>query len=133
MHLKFTIYGDPRTKKNSMQIIKLGNRYSLTQNARYKAYEREFINQAMEIGVYNKNLSKTLEITCTYYRQTKRLVDLTNLLACTDDCLVKAKIITDDNYKVIVSHDGSRIKFDKRNPRVEIEIKEIDIDMEEFE
>lgn len=128
--LKFTIYGEPRTKKNSMQIIKLGKKYGLTQNARYKAYEREFINQCIKLGVYGKNLSKSLEITCTYYRKTKILVDLTNLLACTDDCLVKAKVIYDDNYKIIISHDGSRIKFDKENPRVEIEIKEINV--EEF-
>lgn len=128
--LKFTIYGDPRIKKNSMQIIKIGNRYSITQNKRYKAYERDFINQCIKLGVYGKNISKSLEITCTYYRQTKRIVDLTNLLACTDDCLVKAKVIYDDNYKIIISHDGSRIKFDKRNPRVEIEIKEINV--EEF-
>ena len=130
MAIKFTILGDPRTKKNSMQIVKHGSRYSLVQNARYKAYEREFIRQALSLGVYGKCLSMPLEITCKYYRETKRRVDLTNLLACTDDCLTKAKIIDDDNYKIVVSHDGSRVYFDKENPRVEIEIKEIEYDTE---
>lgn len=126
MDIKFTILGDPRTKKNSMQIVKCGSRHSLVQSAKYKAYERDFIRQALSLGVYGKCLSMPLEITCRYYRETKRRVDLTNLLACTDDCLVKAKIIEDDNYKIVVSHDGSRVYFDKENPRVEIEIKEIE-------
>jgi hypothetical protein len=36
--------------------------------------------------------------------------------------LVKHKIIQDDNYTIVKSHDGSRVYHDKSNPRVEIEI-----------
>lgn len=122
--MKFIIYGNPVTKKNSMEIIRIGNRPSLIQNKRYREYEKDFIRQVHEQRMYGKRIDKPVEITCIYYRKEKRRVDLTNLLACTDDCLTKAKIIEDDNFKIVKSHDGSRIFFDKENPRVEIEIKE---------
>ena len=56
--------------------------------------------------------------------KTRRKVDLANLLNGTDDALVHAEVIEDDNCKIIVGHDGSRVYYDKNNPRVEIEIKE---------
>lgn len=62
---------------------------------------------------------------CVYYMPTRHKVDLCNLLAATCDILVKANVIEDDNSKIIVSHDGSRVLYDKENPRVEIEIKPI--------
>ena len=57
--------------------------------------------------------------------KTKRKCDLTNLLECADDVLVKAGILVDDNYTIIESHDGSRVHYDKENPRTEIIIKEV--------
>ena len=36
------------------------------------------------------------------------------------------KIATENNYKIVKSHDGSRVLFDKDNPRVEIEIERIE-------
>ena len=59
---------------------------------------------------------------------TRHKVDLTNLLNATCDILVEAGTIEDDNSRIIVSHDGSRVLYDKENPRVEIEIKEVDDD-----
>jgi len=56
---------------------------------------------------------------------TRGKVDLTNLMESTHDILVKAKILKDDDSKIIVSVDGSRVLYDKKNPRVEIEISEV--------
>jgi Holliday junction resolvase RusA-like endonuclease len=53
---------------------------------------------------------------------TKASSDLCNHLASTCDILVKAGVLADDNSKIVVSHDGSRVLYDKQNPRVEIEI-----------
>ena len=53
-------------------------------------------------------------------------MDLTNLLAATCDILTDYGVIADDNYKIVVSHDGSRVLFDKDRPRVEIEIERIE-------
>lgn len=54
---------------------------------------------------------------------TKRRVDLTNLLSATDDALQTANVIVDDCSTIVVSHDGSRVLYDKNNPRTEIYIK----------
>lgn len=54
---------------------------------------------------------------------TKRRVDLTNLLEAIDDVLVKYGVLKDDNSEIITSHDGSRVLYDKNNPRTEVVIK----------
>ena len=56
---------------------------------------------------------------------TKRRVDLTNLMEATHDILVHCGVLADDNSKIIVSVDGSRVEYDKNNPRTEIEITEV--------
>ena len=49
-------------------------------------------------------------------------MDLTNLLEAVDDVLVKARVLLDDHCGIIVSHDGSRVLYDKENPRTEVSI-----------
>jgi len=123
-NMKMVIYGNPATKKNSMQIYKNSRtgRPFLTQSKRYKDYARDC---AMQItGKYKQAIDYPINLKCVYYRQTRHRVDLTNLLAATCDILTDCGVIADDNYKVVRSHDGSRVLFDKDNPRVEIEIKE---------
>ncbi|WP_299034066.1 RusA family crossover junction endodeoxyribonuclease, partial [uncultured Anaerococcus sp.] len=77
-------------------------------------------------GKYKKNIDYPINLKCVYYRKTKHRVDLTNLLAATCDILTDCGVIADDNYKIVVSHDGSRVMFDKERPRVEIEIERIE-------
>jgi len=55
------------------------------------------------------------------YFGTARMLDFDNALAGVFDVLQKAKVIKDD--KQIKSVDGSRLKVDRKNPRVEIEVK----------
>ena len=124
--MKITIEGNPITKKNSMQIVRFGNRPAIIPSKQYKAYEKEFIAQCMEQGFWNKGLNDEYNIGCKYYMKTRRRVDLTNLLSATMDCLVAAKVIEDDNCKIAVSHDGSRVYYDKEHPRVEIELKGVE-------
>ena len=54
--------------------------------------------------------------------KTRKRVDLTNLLESIDDIMVKYGTIADDDYKILVSHDGSRVLYDKENPRTEVYI-----------
>ena len=63
-----------------------------------------------------------MNIKCLFYMPTRRLVDLTNLLEAVDDVMVNEGIIKDDNCRIVVSHDGSRVLYDKDNPRTEITI-----------
>lgn len=74
-----------------------------------------------------------VNIKCIYYRGDRRKTDLVNLENGTLDLLVESKILEDDNYKIVQSMDGSRVFFDKENPRVEIYINSINEQKEEDE
>ena len=63
-----------------------------------------------------------MHIKYLFYMQTRRKVDKLNLQAAADDLLVQANIIKDDNSAIVKSHDGSRVLYDKENPRTEIYI-----------
>lgn len=124
--MKLVLYGNPATKKNSMQIFKnsrTGQSF-LTQSKRYKDYARDCGRQIT--GKYKKKIDYPINLKCVYYRKTKHRVDLTNLLAATCDILSDFDVIADDNCKIVVSHDGSRVKYDKECPRVEIEIEKME-------
>ena len=123
--MKLVLYGNPATKKNSMQIFKnsrTGQPF-LTQSKRYKDYVRDCGRQIT--GKFKKKIDYPINLKCVYYRKTKHRVDLTNLLAATCDILSDFGVIKDDNCKIVVSHDGSRVKYDKECPRVEIEIEKM--------
>ena len=119
--LKFTINIAPRTKKNSQRIVVVKNKPMIIPSKLYKDYERDCKYFVPKIDTINYPIN----LKCTYYMPTRRRVDLCNLLEATCDMLVHYKIIEDDNCKIVYSHDGSRVLYDKNNPRVEIEIERI--------
>lgn len=63
-----------------------------------------------------------VNVKAIYYMPTKQRVDLINLHAALHDCLVKKGVIIDDNCNIIKSTDGSRVSYDKENPRTEVTI-----------
>ena len=115
----------PITKKNSQRIVfnKRLNRPMVLPSEQYKKYEK-----ACEelIGVWEIPIEGPVNVKCVYYMPTRRRVDLTNLMEATHDILVNCGVLADDNSKVIVSVDGSRVDYDKENPRTEIEITEVE-------
>lgn len=118
--IKFTIPLAPITKKNSQRIVinpKTGRPF-IMPSAAYKDYERE-ASLFIPRGVY---IDKPVNIKCLFYMPTRRKCDLTNLLEAVDDILVKTGLLADDNFTIIESHDGSRVFYDKNNPRTEIVI-----------
>lgn len=120
--MKFTIPFPPVTKKNSQQIYinrKTGKRF-VTQSDRYKEYER--VSCLALNGSYRKKIDLPVNLAATFYMPTARRVDLVNLIEALQDVLVKAGVLEDDNSKIIVSTDGSRVKLDRKNPRTEVEI-----------
>lgn len=112
----------PRTKKNSQQILlnPKTKRPFIMPSKLYKDYEKEC---AKYLPKLDNAIDYAVNVKCTYYMPTKRKCDLTNLLEATDDILVHYNILSDDNYNIIESHDGSRVYYDKENPRTEIEIE----------
>lgn len=125
--IRFTIPGCPSTKKNSQQIAvnrKTGRRFPI-QSKQYLAYEA---SAGYFIPCKHLGIEDPVQVKCLYYMPDHRRIDLLNLLAATDDILVKYGVLKDDNCKIVQSHDGSRVLYDKENPRVEIEICEIEGD-----
>ena len=45
-----------------------------------------------------------------------------NLLEATLDILVRSEVLEDDHCRIAAMHDGSAVKYDRDNPRTEIEI-----------
>lgn len=121
MHL--ILYGRPITKKNSSRIVKCGNYHRILPSKAYEKYEKECLLQIT--GKYKLKLDDKYNLKCLYYMPTRHRVDLVNLLEATCDILVAGHVIADDNSKIIVSHDGSRVLYDKVNPRVEIFLEEV--------
>ena len=73
------------------------------------------------VGIINYPVN----IECIFFTETKRKIDLTNLLNAIDDAMVKSGLILDDNRDIIAAHDGSRVFHDKFNPRIEVKITEL--------
>lgn len=114
----------PHSKKNSSQICTLKNGKTLLLPSKlYKQFEKECLLLIPED--LKKNIDKPVNIKAHFYCKTRRKIDLTNLLEALDDMLVKANVIVDDNRNIIASHDGSRVYWDKENPRIEIWIEEL--------
>lgn len=120
--LKFTIKLPPVTKKNSQQIRfnpKTGKRF-VTSSEQYKRYEKAaMLCIPTDVAAY---ITEPVEVKALFYMPTRRRVDLTNLLEALDDTLVCAGLLADDNCRIIVSHDGSRVLYDKAHPRTEVTI-----------
>ena len=122
MIAKFTVPLPPVTKKNSQRIITIGGRPRIMPSEKYKEYESLALWYVPKRGV---PIDFPVNVKCTFYMPTKRLCDLTNHLESIDDIMVKAGLLADDNYKILASHDGSRVLVDKDNPRTEVEITAI--------
>lgn len=131
--IRYTIAITPTTKKNHQQMVGIGKQCPVCkkkermlpiQSKQYLQFEKDcawFLKPKP-----TKPIDFPVNICCTFYMKTKRRVDGLNLCAAIDDILVKYHIISDDNRDVVVSHDGSRVTYDKENPRTEIVITTVD-------
>lgn len=119
--IRFTIYGNPKTKKNSSQIImnQRTGRPMVIPSKAYKQYEKDCGLQLKGKGL---KINYPVNLKAVYYRKDRRKVDLSNLHEALQDILVKYGVLEDDNYTIVASHDGSCVQIDKENPRTEVEI-----------
>lgn len=121
--MKFTVPLSPISKKNSQQILinSTTGKPFIHPSKQFTEYQQSalwFIPKRVKI-------STPVNVKCLFYMSTRRRVDLTNLLEAIDDIMVEAGLLSDDNYTVIAGHDGSRVLYDKSNPRTEIEITKL--------
>lgn len=118
---------DPRTKKNSHRISGCGKRCPVCGK-----YERQFVRNAKTTTDYSFKAVKFLQprpakpiegpvhLVYRLYTQTWHRKDDLNLYEALDDILVTNGILKDDDRKTIRNRDGSRVLYDKDNPRAEI-------------
>lgn len=122
--LNFVIPVAPITKKNSQDIIPIKNkltgkvRHIPIPSKQYRNFEAECIPHCSGMG----NFDYPVNVKAVFFMKTLRKVDLTNLLSALDDTLVKGGVLKDDNRDIIAGHDGSRVFYDKLNPRIEVTI-----------
>lgn len=118
--IHITIPLNPVTKKNSMRIARAGGHYKLLPSKAFEEYQK---SAGYFLGKWrDRKISVPIEVRCLFYRKSRHRVDLTNLLNAIDDILVHYGVLADDNCNIIVSHDGSRVLYDKANPRTEVYI-----------
>ena len=120
--MKIILKGRPITKKNSQRIIQARGRVMVIPSKQYMEYLADCRWQLNVLRLGEMRISSPINLKCVYYMPTRHRVDLVNLLEATCDILVECGLLADDNSKIVVSHDGSRVEYDKNNPRVEIEI-----------
>lgn len=90
----------------------------------YKQFEDECL--ATIPKKYRTNIDYPVNIKAIFYMQSRRRVDLTNLLEALDDMLIKAEVIKDDCRDIVAGHDFSRVFYDKENPHIDVEITKVE-------
>lgn len=127
---KAVIHLDPRAKKNDHRIGGRGQRCPMCGK-----FRQQFIRNGHTSSAYALQataqlgpdrppapIDRPVRLVYRMYTQTWHRKDDLNLYEAMDDILVCAKILADDNRKIIRSRDGSRVLYDKHDPRTEIYI-----------
>jgi len=118
--MKFTIPLNPITKKNSMQprMTKDKRFLGMMQSTAYQQYEKDAM--VFIPAKCRTNISVPVNVKALFHMKTRRKVDKSNLESALHDIIVKAGVLADDsalNPPILVSTDGSRVRYDKENPR----------------
>jgi len=96
----------------------------IIQSKAYREYEKECLEQINALGINRMRINFPVNVMCLFFMPTKRKVDLQNLVSAAMDILVKGGVLEDDNCTIVYGNDGSRVLFDKDNPRTEVVIRD---------
>ncbi len=93
-------------------------------------YEDATLNNVpLKLTLNKEPLEQALSVICSQAGMRYELVENNYVLILPIDRNAKRRTITgvikDDNHKIVASVDGSRVLYDKKNPRTEIYIEEI--------
>jgi len=106
----------PVTKKNHGRLVKAKNgRLVMIPSKAYVDYEKKAKEYLPTVLIEDE-----VNVSAKFYMQTRRRVDLVNLLQALCDTLVAAGVIVDDNCRIVGSFDDCKVLYDKDNPRTEI-------------
>ena len=126
--LKLTIYGQPYIKKNSQRTIfhRTLKRMIVVYSAKFTAWKNDSLLQlgVCKNGYIQKKIDKPIDypviLKIHFYNKTKHRRDLSAMYEGIQDLLVDAGTLEDDNCKIVIGHDGTRMFYDKEHPRIEL-------------
>lgn len=109
------------TKKNHSRIVTnpKTKRTMLIPSKQYAEYKKR---AAWYVRRPERPITEPVNAKYVFYMPTRRRVDKTNLQAALDDILTEQGVFADDNRDIVAAHDGSRVYWDKDNPRTEVTI-----------
>lgn len=119
MTMNLTLYGRIPSKKNWTFTIWKNWKQIKLPSKKYQDWEKEQIKEVKWISLDNQ---ENLCITCDFYLPDNRKTDLSNKFESIADMLVKAKVLEDDNAKILSEVHLVYRWVDKENPRVIISI-----------
>lgn len=123
MTVNLILHGRPYTKKNSQRIVQRGRYCKILPSKNFEDYQERC---GWDLVHAKYGIDTPINLQCVYYMPTKHTVDLAGLIQATQDILVHYGVIVDDNSRIVRSLDGCRVMYDKKNPRAEITITEVE-------
>ena len=106
MRIEFTIPVVPRSKKNNGQIVMRGKYPVLLPSKAYLAFEKDCLPYLYRVKDTAGVINYPVNVQCLFFTETKRKIDLPNLLNAIDDAMVKSGLIIDDNREFKNARDG---------------------------
>jgi len=131
--LDIVYYVRKKDNKDMKFILNLNNYRNTHHRILHTAKD---VYEQVVIGLLPENSKELLfghkvRVSFKYFPNSNRLIDVSNPVAILEkfatDALVKAGVISDDNYRVLVGSDGWTYGgVDKENPRCEMTIYTVD-------
>lgn len=123
--VSFTVYGAPRTKKNSLRIMRgRGGTPFVAQSRQANAWE---LHAVLQLQAKSHGLPAwvrgPVNLRARIYRE-RDVGDLGNYLAAVCDALQASGVV--ENDREILGFDGSRLLKDAKNPRCEITLSPLE-------
>lgn len=110
----FTIFGAPRTKKNSQRIVRFGNRSAIIQSKAWKEYEGKADMRFNGPPILEKT---PVRLHAVFYRE-RATGDLSNYIEGLQDLLQKRGALGNDSWIIGFTAD-TRLEKDAKRPRIE--------------
>lgn len=125
--MNIIIMGQPASKKNSMQLVIVNDRFIPVPSKSYRTWMKIARPQvrAQVRDLDGLPMDRPVHLKVLAYRHTKRKIDLSNIYAAVEDMLQAFRILKDDS--LVEHHDGSRkiLGVPADEARVEITLEEI--------
>lgn len=116
------MYGAPRTKKNSSRLVRPGQK-GRARPIPSKAWETWLrVCEIQPLKVIRERIDYDVNCRARFYRDANR-GDAVGYYQGLADLLEKKGILANDKH--IVQWDGSRLRIDRENPRVEVTLERV--------